>query len=443
MFEKFLKIAEQIVAEYKAQYLGVYEMKGGLGGALKQGFNIVKDEFGAHGWNGMRDAAETGAALIGDYYLPGSSLLTQKLASKGSQKELNTGFGKTMQAVSSAAGLGMGGSPSAGGAAETSALSSIGNGISSAAGSVGNALGITDAAGSVGTAAPWINPDTGVAAPWINPDVATTTTAAPWVNPDIASAPGASAASASPWTDPNAVTGVDALGNPVPNATVPTTNVANVPTSLSSPYLDAASAAPSTGTPLSTVVPTAAGLPPAAAPSTLSKIAPWISPAISAAGLGLSAMKGAQTGAPSEKTLNTDLAAQAGQEAASGQQLQNYLPSGTLPPGAQAGIDQAKNSAKAAVRSKYASMGMSGSSSEQQELSAIDSNAQAQGEQIAMQLLNTGITESQMSSQLYEHMLNNTMQNDQALSSAVSGFAGSLAGAANPTAHTGNVTSNV
>lgn len=435
MFEKFLKIAEQIVAEHKAQYLGVYEMKGGIGGVLKEAGNQIKDTFGAHGWNGIRDNLEMGTALVGDYFLPGSSLLTSKLASKGGQTKLNSGLGQLSQAAASAAGGGFGSSvtgipQSAGGAAETGLFSSIGNALGFGGG----------AAGATGTgAAPWINPDTGVAAPWINPDVATATTAAPWVNPDVASAPGASA---SPWTDPNAITGVDALGNPV-SAAAPTTNVANVPTSLSSPYLDAASAAPSTGTPLSTVAPTAAGLPPAAAPSTLSKIAPWISPAISAAGLGLSAMKGAQTGAPSEKTLNTDLAAQAGQEAASGQQLQNYLPSGTLPPGAQAGIDQAKNSAKAAVRSKYASMGMSGSSSEQQELSAIDSNAQAQGEQIAMQLLNTGITESQMSSQLYEHMLNNTMQNDQALSSAVSGFAGSLAGAANPTAHTGNVTSNV
>ncbi len=445
MFEKFIKQAENIVAEHRAQYEGVYYMKGGIGGALKEVGNFVADSYGAHGSTGVRDSLETGAVLAGNYVLPGSSLLTSHLTSKGSQKQLNSGAGKIAQAGSGLAGAGVGSSltgisQSAGGAAEASALSSIGSGVNDAIGSAGSALGLTDAA----SAAPWVDPDIAVVGG------ASATNAAPWVNPDAAVAPGASAANAAPWVDPNAASGVDAFGDPTAAGGAPAVNPNNltgtglgsvtapapglaeaVPGNLSpgeASFLGkagAAAAAPITGTELSSIAAPAA----AAAPSTLSAIKPWIGPAISGAGLAASAIKGAQP-IPEE----TALKAQAEQGAAQGAHLQSYLQNGTLPPGAQAGIDQARNAAKAAIRSKYASMGMSGSSSEQQELSAADSRAQAEGEQQALQLLNTGITESNMSSQLYEHILNNTLQNDQALSSAISGFAGSVAGAVNPSA---------
>jgi hypothetical protein len=118
----------------------------------------------------------------------------------------------------------------------------------------------------------------------------------------------------------------------------------------------------------------------------------------------------------------------AGQELGQGQQLQSYLQNGTLPPGVQQGINQSTNAAKAAIRSRYASMGQSGSSAEQQELSAVDAQAQAQGAQIAMGLLNTGINETGMSAGLYEEMLKNTLSSDQELGKAFGSFASSLSG---------------
>lgn len=436
MLERFLKQAEQIVADHKAQYKGVYYMKGGVGGAIQKVGDFVANSYGKEGWNGVRDALETGGVVAGNYALPGSSLLTSHLTSEGSQKQLNSGAGKIAQVGSGLAGAGVGSSvtgvPSA--AASGAGWGNLASGIGNAVGSAGESLGLTSA---------------GTAAPWVDPDIASAGGAAsPWVNPDAAVAPGASASNTAPWVDPDAA--VNASGNSAAAGGAPAVNPNNltgsglssvaapapglaesVPNTLSSGEASflgkagTAAAAPITGTELSSLAAPAA----AAAPSTLSAIKPWIGPAISGAGLAMSAIKGAQP-IPAETALKE----QASQGAAQGQQLQSYIQNGTLPPGAQAGIDQAKNAAKAAIRSKYASMGMSGSSSEQQELSAVESRAQAEGEQQALQLLNTGINESNMSSQLYEHILNNTMQNDQALSSAVSGFAGSVAGAVNPLA---------
>lgn len=431
-FEFFLKKAEKIVAQYKAQYKGVYEMKGG--------------------WNSIRDTLESAAVLGGNYLLPGSSLVTDNLVSKGSQEQLNSTLGKVAQIGTGLGGAGVGSSltgipQSIGGAAESSALSSIGNGISNAAssvsGGISNALGLSDTAAGAG-AAPWINPDVtaGVADSGVTNAAASapTTAAAPWVNPDAAVAPGASAASAAPWVNPDATAGVDALGNPIgASAAAPTASVANPWVNPDATQLNVpgsvAGSTPGVGTALSSVASQSLGQP--KQQSTLSQIAPFLGPAVSGAGLVASAIEGQQpTGAPSEKVDNTALANQAAADATQGQQLQSYITNGTLPPGAQTGIDQAANSAKASIRSKYASMGMSGSSSEQQELAAVDSNAQVQGEQIAQQLLNSGIQENQLSSQLYQSLLNGTLASDKQLSSAISGFAGSLAGAANPSSGT-------
>lgn len=144
---------------------------------------------------------------------------------------------------------------------------------------------------------------------------------------------------------------------------------------------------------------------------------------ISGAGLGLDVLKGnKESGA--EKNLKEE-ASQLGQQ---GSQLEGYLQSGTLPPGLKSGIDQATASAKATIRSRYASMGLSGSSAEQQELGAVDQRAQEQAAQLGMQLLNTGIGETGMASQLYQTLLGDSLKNDSGLSTAISNFASAAAG---------------
>ena len=113
-------------------------------------------------------------------------------------------------------------------------------------------------------------------------------------------------------------------------------------------------------------------------------------------------------------------AAQLGQQ---GTQLQSYLQTGTLPPGAQAAINQATAAAQAAIRSQYASMGMSGSSAEAQDLAAAQQAGVTQATNMASQLLSTGIQSTQMSDQLYQDIMNQSMSEDNDLSSAIGNFA--------------------
>jgi hypothetical protein len=154
--------------------------------------------------------------------------------------------------------------------------------------------------------------------------------------------------------------------------------------------------------------------------------------ALAVGGLGLSATK-ANAKLPGEVPL-TNTAATLGTQ---GTQLTNYLTAGTLPPGLQAGIDQAKEAAKATIRSQFAAMGMSGQPAEAQALAQAEMAAQTQGAQTAMSLLNSGLQASQMSAELYNMILQNSLNQDRELGSAVSNFATAMAGGnplAKPTA---------
>lgn len=119
---------------------------------------------------------------------------------------------------------------------------------------------------------------------------------------------------------------------------------------------------------------------------------------------------------------------------AQGQQLAGYLQSGTLPPGAQSGLDQAAASAKAAIRSQYSRMGLSGSTMERQALASVDERVKAQGFAYASQLLNAGIAESGISGQLYNYLISAGQKDDAALGAAIANFAGAAAGGAPKTA---------
>jgi hypothetical protein len=152
--------------------------------------------------------------------------------------------------------------------------------------------------------------------------------------------------------------------------------------------------------------------------SALSNNASWLVPA---AGLGYSAIK-ANTPTPA----TTNLQNQATQASTNSTALENYVTTGTLPAGVQNSITSASNAAKASIRSQYASRGMSGSSAEAQDLAAVDQRASAQGGQIAIQLLQSGISEAGLASNIYSQLLQNETQQDTALQGAVSSFASSL-----------------
>ena len=139
--------------------------------------------------------------------------------------------------------------------------------------------------------------------------------------------------------------------------------------------------------------------------------------------LGMELLKGNQP-YPAEQQLST-LATNVG---STGRALDSYLFSGTLPPGAQQAVTQAAESAKATTRSRYAQLGLSGSTMEAEALQRIDQSAAAQTFQIADQLLAQGANYSQISGQLYNDILQSQMATDKELMASLSAFAGGLAG---------------
>lgn len=127
------------------------------------------------------------------------------------------------------------------------------------------------------------------------------------------------------------------------------------------------------------------------------------------------------------KGLN-QLESQAGQMAAQGSQLESYVTSGTLPPGAQTAINQAVASAKAQIRSQFASMGQSGSTAEQEALQQVDINAVVQQFKIADQLLQSGLQETNLSATAYADLTKINQASAESTGSAIASFAAALAG---------------
>lgn len=138
---------------------------------------------------------------------------------------------------------------------------------------------------------------------------------------------------------------------------------------------------------------------------------------IGVAGLGYDLLKG-NSPLPGQAALNTE----ATQLANQGTQLESYLQSGTLPAGVQASINQASQAAIAAIKSRYASMGGDTSAMEQ-DIANVQQQAASQGATIATQLLNQGVSETQLSAELYGQLMNLAQSQNTALGGAISSLA--------------------
>lgn len=122
----------------------------------------------------------------------------------------------------------------------------------------------------------------------------------------------------------------------------------------------------------------------------------WLGPAAAAGGLGYQVLKGQQD-LPSTKAISqqaSNIGQQASALSSTGSQYAGYLASGTLPPAMQAQVDQQTRDAKAAIISRYASMGMptdpSKNSTLQQELASVDDKARQMTATLGQQLLQGG-----------------------------------------------------
>lgn len=124
---------------------------------------------------------------------------------------------------------------------------------------------------------------------------------------------------------------------------------------------------------------------------------------------------------------------------AAGQKLaletaQGLVPSvstGHLPPGAQQGIDNALKDAQTAIRSKYANLGLSGSTMESQELSAAQDRATAAAFNEANQLTQTGLQALGMTGNAasqYQAIMQDQLAQDKELQDALASFAAASSG---------------
>ena len=152
--------------------------------------------------------------------------------------------------------------------------------------------------------------------------------------------------------------------------------------------------------------------------------------AVGAAGLGYAAL---ENKAPK---FSPQLEAQAASLNANGQQLMSYLQSGSLPPGLQASLTQATSAAKAKIISNFAAQGLNvdptngyaNNSALQAELAAVDQQALISTAQIGQQLMQTGITESGLSSDLYKTLAQIDQTQTANIGKAIANFASALSG---------------
>lgn len=183
-------------------------------------------------------------------------------------------------------------------------------------------------------------------------------------------------------------------------------------------------ATPTTTTP-TTTTPGPDGKPtqePSALRGLWNDVKPYLGPAVSGGALLAAVMRGNQPVA-GEKQVNTA----ANTLASQGQQLSSYLTSGTLPPGVQTALHRSAEAAKATTRSQYAARGMTGSDAEARDLAAIDTSIVAQGTDVAMKLMQQGVSETNLSAELYNNIMHNALAEDASLGQALSSFAQSLA----------------
>jgi hypothetical protein len=105
---------------------------------------------------------------------------------------------------------------------------------------------------------------------------------------------------------------------------------------------------------------------------------------------------------------------------------------GQLPGPAQTALNQALQAAQAQIRSKYASLGLSGSTAEAEDLANAKMASVAQQFQIGQSMAQTGLNEVNTSNsqegQLYEELLKNETAQGTELGSILAKFAGAAVG---------------
>lgn len=326
----------------------------------------------------VRDLAPIAGGLLGSAFLPGiGTALGSSLFGGAAGDALATGLGAGLGEATAGKGLGAdllaAGTAGAGEyftGAAQAADSAIGNGASS----LGNAAGF---------------PSSTVAAPTATAAGSAAQVAA---NPDLIDQ-AASQVGSTGLTSELGATAPGAAGGALPASTA-----AAAPTGL-------------------------LGQAQAALGSPLGKAATALAP------VALRTLQGNQL-TPQQKALQ----AQAEQANAQGQQLENYLSTGTLPPGEQAGLDQALQDQIAGIKSDFARRGLSGSTMEQQALQSAQNQAQTQKATLASSLYQTGFSQIDSSSKIYDELMQANIAQDKNLSDSIAAAIGVMGNTKQPNA---------
>lgn len=101
---------------------------------------------------------------------------------------------------------------------------------------------------------------------------------------------------------------------------------------------------------------------------------------------------------------------------------------GQLPPGGQALLDNLHHSMTTQIKSKYAALGLSGSTAEAQDLAQVPQQVAATQYQMINQLVSQGLSASGLAQTADIASMNAQVQQDERLQQAIAGFAGALAG---------------
>ena len=151
--------------------------------------------------------------------------------------------------------------------------------------------------------------------------------------------------------------------------------------------------------------------------------------AVSLGALGYDVL-GANKNTSQENALKA-LATQQGNIQQNQLQLAQAEQQGILPQGAESLVQQTLLANEAAIRSKYAELGMSGSTAEVQDIAAAREQAQALAFQIGSGLAQQGFQEAQQAtgtqSTLLQQLLQSGLARDQELSQALGAFGAALA----------------
>lgn len=149
--------------------------------------------------------------------------------------------------------------------------------------------------------------------------------------------------------------------------------------------------------------------------------------AIGAGGLAYAMSQGQQT-----PKFSPEMEAAARNLDANGRQLMSYLQGGNLPPGLKAGLDQATAAAKAKVISNHAAQGLNTDPTQNtalaQQLKSIDDQALISTATIGQQLMQSGVTQSGLASDLYKTLSNIDQTQTANIGRAIANFAASLSG---------------